>query len=270
MANNWRSFKENWVNISRENGKLKAFFMKFGVVAFFGVLLVAGIFSIIYVIYSLAQILLRNFGNYHTQNLILFFILSAYLTMFLFFSLVFVYSFFSSKKRNWFWLSISLIIFAFIFGLFMIDYAIGNKDLRLNLIESGKYNGGIIACTNSYAFAEGSPVFCKLEKMPYDIDNYRIGFTYFTNGSFEDISLENNTRFDAPYNVSYIRFDIIGTTKTGEGFFMSSGLSYHFNNKEELLDTQKNMIRDFLALFAILFITIPIAVINFKNLWRDN
>ena len=259
-----KTLKEVW--------KSSSLFSKISLIVF--ILLIA--LSLVLIIYYqgnfVLDILKRNFGNFFVKNLLYFFIYSFGISFLLSFLVLILYSIFSKSKkpRLAFGITIFLVIFIFIFGMYFIDSSVGNSPLNLNLWEGQNYSG-TIKCENNITgiMKEWSEVICEID-IPFEFSStsHYVTFFYTNDSSFtEDF---DSYTFIAPPDIRHIIFSLKGYDEEGIWRSLSTGWYYHFPNKEELEENQKDFSTYLLGLLAIIFISVPTAVINLRKLWRDN
>lgn len=175
------------------------------------------------------------------------------------------------KKNTWTGIAIAAIIGAILGGFIIIDYYYGAEPLLLHLRNSNNVVIDNLTCTSTdkIAFYEdtqllsGEKIQCTSKSLNL---TYPIKLTFI---------LENNSKievnslyFEAPSNLKRIEF--IGTCiENNNNTLCSTGHNYRFLNIIENENRKNNFLNALILLFTTSIFTIPSAVLNMRQLWRD-
>jgi len=182
-------------------------------------------------------------------------------TTIIYYLILFIYMFRKKNPNWWFWGTILLIIFLFYTGIMIIDSKIGIKVIRLKLRnqDGSIYAEKGIECSKN--FLVGENVSCAV--LPF-LRNTTVNITFiFENGTKEII---NDLTFIAPNNLQRICFDVEGLDSNNLKKHLSVCNSYHFLTNEEYTERKKIFLSYVFGLFGLIFVTVPIVVLNFKKL----
>ncbi len=213
---------------------------------------------------SIVDVFYRNFGEYNTRLYTgLIFASLLYASVVLFTFLLFLLGKLD-KKKKWFYICAGVMIFAFIFGIFGIDTAIGNRPLELNLFYKNNSIAGKISCLgDSGIVLTNERAICSLEDI--NLSNVSIEIKLFYNNSLINFTLFED-QFIAPEDVKYVGFRVIGLNNQNKQVELTAGYPYKFLTEGELKENREKFLAYILGLLAIIFITIPSAVVNFREL----
>mgnify|MGYP001574775322 CR=1 FL=1 len=229
------------------------------------------IFIGIFIIKDFKEIFIRNLGDFLISQLMWalgfsFFLaitVSAIVRLCIFF-------FRREQWKNWWFLStIYLVSFAMVFGFFAIDYSIGNNKISLNLLDSETNIVGTIKCGGPLGPAIMEyKIICKTnlnKKEQFIPEKERIIPNLTLNGNWENATVS----YFALENTTYLSLRVIETYHNKTYTEFSTGSPYSFITLNEFQKNRERFIQVFLALIAIAFVTIPVAMINFRDLWRS-
>jgi hypothetical protein len=226
---------------------------------------------------NLFNILITNFGRVLTSQLLATFMASFILALVPFvISLIFFLTYkIKIEDKKWFFLTIYLVFFVIIFGFFALHYSIGNQELSLKLFDSQMGAVGTIKCEGTQGpLIIEERITCKIgldEKKEFNIKKEEFYSTlYLIDGNIITTNLKlEPVVFTAIENVTYISFEVYETYLNGTTEKFTVGYPYSFISKEDFEKNRERFLQAFLALIAVALVTVPIVMINFRNLWRN-
>jgi len=187
-------------------------------------------------------------------------------------------------RKSWFLLAVMMSLIFFVAGCYIIDQNIGSRDLILRLNDDYHlYNNtiiplGMVRCYGDRinpGMVAGSLVTCNVEGVNSDIQlkQGKITFIYQNSPQYAlNISKEKISNFSfmtaRDVNLTYISFFYEGLNNSNNmSVNLSSGTPYSFPTQVEQDEKNKIFISYFIALFVIILITVPSAILNIKNLY---
>jgi hypothetical protein len=223
---------------------------------------------------SMKQVLLNNLGDLSLKNMRINFLYSLTISFLISYSLFLVFGiiFRKSNLKILFWVTIFICLFVFIFGFFVINLFFGVSPLSLVLWDGGEVHGSI-SCNNSFGeIFPGKTLHCHVEE-DYNLYNVSVFVVFEQNGSWTDeknIGNYDRIYFVVPEECESIQFIIEGYDSNGGFTSLDVVSSNPFLTKEEFKDRRNSFLKYLIGLFAVVFISIPLAVINFRKLWRGD
>ncbi|MBN2095747.1 MAG: hypothetical protein JW727_06890 [Candidatus Aenigmarchaeota archaeon] len=182
-----------------------------------------------------------------------------------------------SKKRilrnipnHWFIDTVLVMFIFFCIGLLFITSVLGGYELNLVLRNENQPNliEGNINCTASgNIIFVGEKVYCKYSPTLYNTTS-KVKFSYL-NKSFETEIFSDQIAFIAPANVTSIEFRIEGYDSEGKFRKLIVSNSYNFLKPEEFEQSREKFIQYLIALLGVIFISVPSAMVNLKNLYYN-
>lgn len=176
-------------------------------------------------------------------------------------------------KHRFSWVSATILLMLafFVVSIFYVEVSIGQGDLNLVLRNSSdiKQVIGSIDCTGgskSFLLVEET-IVCKITP-ELEEERATVQFIYLNKTKSPQILLEDHS-FNAPNNLTYIYFEVNGKKDTGQ-YSANVGYPYSFLTEDEALEKKKEFIKYLGAIFAIIFITIPLMMGKFKELAKND
>ncbi len=256
-----------------KGSKTRLFFVLLFYLIFIGSLLFVVVYLTNFLVKGILDIAIRNFGKFLVSTLLTELFASILLAGIFSPIIVLLISGLNKRitKNKWLILNIFLICFVLIFGFYALDSSIGNPPLSLNLFDTSTMNAvGTIKCGGTQGPAIiGDEIICKTdlnEKDQFVPEKEKIIPVLTINNEkanpiMSNIALENTT---------YLGIRVFETYLNGTEVKFEVGYPYSFIDKDEFQKNKERFIQFFLAFLAVAFVTVPLVVLNFRNLWRNN
>jgi len=271
IAEKWFPNHKGWDKFRSESLDVKLFVVV-GWIFLIGVFTFGVILFLNIAIKEFFELLKRNFGVWETGSILEIFVSAIGVTFLLIFLVWTLYRFrYDTSKpfKGWFIITLGIMGLIFFFGIFSIDFMIGNKIIQLNLLDEDLIKKGTIKCGDeNQALFAGLQIDCEI-KTYEEFDNLSLSLSfYYSDNRTPKTILIREGSFIAPSNVRYIAFNVVGY-KGQETQNLSVGHITHFLSASEFKENQERFLTFVLALLAIVFVTVPSAMVNLKNLWED-
>ena len=215
------------------------------------------------------DIFLRNLGKSLFSNLFGAFIISLMIALVIFTFLRLFLSNYNQHKNWWLLLTIFFIFFGITFGVLAIDSSIGNKELSLNLLDNEENIVGTIKCGGPLG-----PMIIEYKIICETNLNKKEQFIYERERIIPNLILKGNSEnatmsYFALENTTYLSLRVIEFYHNETYIEFSTGSPYSFITLNEFKKNRERFIQTFLALIFVIFVTIPSAMINLRELWRS-
>ncbi|MEI6849435.1 MAG: hypothetical protein WCK29_00185 [archaeon] len=200
------------------------------------------------------------------------------ISIFIFFVALIFNSTLKLKINIWFILGAFVMFWLFLAGFSFIESAIGVKTVHGWNLQSPPPNiVGQINCnsetTGEAVILINDTAICKYT-LPWKLTNattsVEIVYNNNTHNHITSMVEPNNYNitFNASANVRYLSFEINGINEKGMNVSATDGYPNTFLSPEEYKQNTQTFLSYILGLFALIFVTAPIAINELKKLWR--
>ena len=219
-------------------------------------------------------IFIKNFGFNDMKEIFSFFIVSLSISFILYCLLNIILILLKKKLSKIGLLSIFLGLFIFIFGFFVISSIIFDDSRpEFNVWDGSSVVGQIKCYSQSEKFIVGEIVYCNASLYGNFNSIYGSLTFRYTNGSENTISIIKENvpyYFNIPGDVESLFFSIGASESSSIGSpvrIITSTAKYHFLTDENFKKNQEKFLTYMLGLLTIIFVTVPIVIINLRNLF---